>query len=104
VQVSLQAVAQLNDTWAMDVVGETLYSARWYRIPNVIDEGSREALAIAIEVDVSLPSERVVGVLRGSWRSTVRHAAFARTMARSPSPRSCAHGASGTGFGWSRFN
>jgi putative transposase len=61
VQVPLQAVAQLNDTWAMDFMGDTLCSARRYRIFNVIDEGNREALAI--EVDVSLSSERVVAVL-----------------------------------------
>jgi putative transposase len=61
VKVPLQAVAQLNDTWAMDFMGDTLYSARRYRILNVIDEGNREALAI--EVDVSLPSERVLAVL-----------------------------------------
>ncbi len=61
VRVPLEAVPQLNDTWAMDFMGDTLYSARRYRILNVIDEGNREALAI--EVDVSLPSERVVAVL-----------------------------------------
>jgi putative transposase len=61
VKVPLHAVAALNDTWAMDFMGDTLYSARRYRIFNVIDEGNREALAI--EVDVSLPSERVVAVL-----------------------------------------
>jgi putative transposase len=61
VKVPLHAVATLNDTWAMDFMGDTLYSARRYRIFNVIDEGNREALAI--EADVSLPSERVVAVL-----------------------------------------
>jgi putative transposase len=61
VKVPLHAVATLNDTWAMDFMDDTLYSARRYRIFNVIDEGNREALAI--EVDVSLPSERVVAVL-----------------------------------------
>ncbi len=60
-RIPLAAVPQLNDTWAMDFMGDTLYSARRYRIFNVIDEGNREALAI--EVDVSLPSERVVAVL-----------------------------------------
>ena len=61
VRVPLNAPARLNDTWAMDFMGDTLYSARRYRILNVLDEGNREALAI--EVDVSLPSERVVTVL-----------------------------------------
>lgn len=61
VRIPLEAVPQLNDTWAMDFMGDTLYSARRYRIFNVLDEGNREALAI--EIDVSLPSERVVAVL-----------------------------------------
>lgn len=59
--VPLQAPAQLNDTWAMDFMGDTLYGGRAYRVLNVLDEGNREALAI--EVDVSLPSARVVAVL-----------------------------------------
>jgi putative transposase len=45
-KVPLQAIAQLNDTWAMNFIGDTLYSARRYRIFNVTDEGNREALAI----------------------------------------------------------
>ena len=60
-QVPRNARPQLHDTWAMAFMGDTLYSARRYRIFNVIDEGHREALAI--DVDVSLPSERVVTVL-----------------------------------------
>jgi len=59
--VPLNAPAQLNDTWAMDFMGDTLYGGRTYRVLNVLDEGNREALAI--EVDVSLPSARVVAVL-----------------------------------------
>lgn len=59
--VPLNAVPQLNDTWAMDFMRDTLYDGRVYRILNVLDEGNREALAI--EVDVSLPSTRVVTVL-----------------------------------------
>jgi putative transposase len=61
VRVPLSALPQLNDSWAMDFMGDTLYSARRYRIFNVIDEGIREALAI--EVDVSVPSERVTAVM-----------------------------------------
>ena len=36
VKVPLQALPLLNDTWAMDFMGDTLYSARRYRIFNVI--------------------------------------------------------------------
>jgi putative transposase len=60
-KVPLNAPPVLNDTWAMDFIGDTLYITRQYRVLNVIDEGNREAFAI--KVDVSLPSERVVAVL-----------------------------------------
>ena len=59
--VPLQAPAQRNDTWAMDFMGDSLYSGRSYRLLNVLDEGNREALAI--EADFSLPSTRVVALL-----------------------------------------
>jgi putative transposase len=55
------APARLNDTWAMDFMGDSLYSGRAYRLFNVLDEGNRRALAI--EVDLSLPSVRVSAVL-----------------------------------------
>ena len=59
--IPLAAPARLNVTWAMDFMSDTLYSGRVYRLFNVLDEGNREALAI--EVDVSLPSTRVIAVL-----------------------------------------
>lgn len=59
--VPLNAPPQLNTTWAMDFMGDSLYNGRSYRLLNVLDEGNREALAI--EVDFSLPSTRVVAVL-----------------------------------------
>jgi putative transposase len=60
-RVPLEAPPVLNRTWALDFMGDTLYDGRCYRILNVLDEGNREALAI--EVDHSLPSVRVVQVL-----------------------------------------
>jgi putative transposase len=59
--VPLYAPPQLSTTWAMDFMGESLYSGGSYRLLNVLDEGKREALAI--ESDFSLPSTRVVVVL-----------------------------------------
>ena len=56
-RMPLEAVQQLTDTCAMDCMGDMLYRARRYRVFNVLDEGNREALAI--EIDLSLPSERV---------------------------------------------
>ena len=57
----LAAPARLDDTWAMDFMGHSLYSGRAYRLFNVLDAGNREALAF--KVDLSLPSVRVIAVL-----------------------------------------
>lgn len=50
-----------NEMWALDFVHDTLYCGKRFRTLNVIDEGTRECLAI--EVDTSLPAARVVRVL-----------------------------------------
>ncbi len=64
----LEVPAQPNRVWSLDFMHDTLYCGRRYRVLNVLDEGVREALAI--EVDTSLPGERVVRVLDQikSWR------------------------------------
>ena len=50
-----------NAVWALDFMSDALYVGRRFRTLNVLDEGVREALAI--EIDTSLPGERVVRVL-----------------------------------------
>lgn len=57
-----------NAVWALDFMSDTLYVGRRFRTLNVLDEGMREALAI--EIDTSLPGERVVRVLAQlcAWR------------------------------------
>jgi len=47
--------------WSMDFMHDTLYHGKRFRTLNVFDEGVREILAI--EVDTSLPAERVIRVL-----------------------------------------
>jgi putative transposase len=47
--------------WSLDFMHDTLYSGRRFRTLNILDEGVREALHI--EVDTSLPGERVVRAL-----------------------------------------
>ena len=51
----------VNHQWALDFMHDTLYCGKSFRTLNVIDKGTRECLAI--EVDTSLPSERVIRVL-----------------------------------------
>jgi len=53
--------ADANQTWSLDFMSDTLSDRRTFRTLNVIDDYNREALWI--EVDTSLPAERVVRVL-----------------------------------------
>lgn len=64
----LAAVDQINASWSMDFMNDALLSGRKFRTLNLMDDYNRQALAI--EVDTSLPAERVVRVLEQivSWR------------------------------------
>jgi putative transposase len=57
-----------NAVWALDFMSDALWTGRRFRTLNVLDEGTREALAI--EIDTSLPGERVVRLLERlcAWR------------------------------------
>jgi putative transposase len=57
-----------NESWSVDFMSDSLQSGRTFRTFNVIDDFNREALAI--EIDTSLPSGRVVRVLEtiAAWR------------------------------------
>ena len=50
-----------NDCWSMDFMSGNLYCGRHFRTFNVIDDYNRELLAI--EIDMSLPAQRVIRVL-----------------------------------------
>jgi putative transposase len=58
----------VNEVWSMDFMHDQLEDGRNIRLFNVIDDFNREALGI--EVDFSLPAERVVRVLSQiiEWR------------------------------------
>jgi len=61
-----------NECWSMDFMHDALLSGQRFRTLNLIDDYNREALAI--EVDTSLPSQRVVRVLErvAHWRGYPR--------------------------------
>ena len=48
----------INQVWSMDFMHDQLQDGRTFRLLNVIDDFNREALGI--EIDFSLPSERVI--------------------------------------------
>jgi len=57
-----------NQVWSMDFMADRLEDGRAFRLLNVLDDFNREGLGI--EVDFSLPAERVVRVLNQiiEWR------------------------------------
>lgn len=58
----LAVPSEPNHTWSFDFMSDTLYSGHRYRVLNIIDAGTREALDTVI--GTSLPSGRVVRTLR----------------------------------------
>ena len=58
----------INQVWSMDFMHDQLEDSRSFRLFNVIDDFNREALGI--EVDFSLPAERVTRTLSQiiEWR------------------------------------
>ena len=68
----LHVPAQQNIVWSMDFMHDNLMNGRNFRSFNVIDDFNRECLAI--EVDFSLPTERVIRALEQvmEWRGKPR--------------------------------
>jgi putative transposase len=52
---------QANESWSLDFMSDSLSNGRAFRTLNILDDFNREALWI--EVDTSLPAERVIRVL-----------------------------------------
>jgi len=70
----------INQVWSIDFMHDQLQDGRSIRLFNVIDDFNREALGI--EVDFSLPSERVIRALDKSLRGAVNPALFEQTTAQ----------------------
>jgi len=66
--VPLHQPAKPNTFWSMDFMSDSLACGRRFRTLNVLDDFNRESLSI--EIDYSLPAERVVRVLEqvAEWR------------------------------------
>lgn len=65
---SLTIPETMNQVWSMDFMHDALGDGRSFRLFNVLDDFNREGLAI--EVDLSLPSTRVIRALEQviEWR------------------------------------
>jgi putative transposase len=64
----LQVSAIANECWSADFMSDSLWCGRRFRTFNVVDDFNREALAI--EVDMNLPAQRIIRVLErvALWR------------------------------------
>jgi putative transposase len=64
----LTVPTEINQVWSMDFMHDQLQDGRSFRLLNLIDDFNREALAI--EIDLSLPSARVIRALKQviAWR------------------------------------
>lgn len=64
----LAVPAMINQCWSMDFMSDSLFCGRRFRTFNVVDDFNREVLAI--EVDLNLPSQRILRVLDriAAWR------------------------------------
>ena len=58
----------VNQCWSIDFMSDALWSGRKFRTFNVVDDYNREALAI--EIDLNLPAQRIIRVLDrvAAWR------------------------------------
>lgn len=65
---ALSVPTAINQTWSMDFISDSLADGRSIRTFNVIDDYNREGLSI--EVDFSLPADRVIRALERviEWR------------------------------------
>jgi len=57
----LDSPAEANHTWSLDFMSDALYGGHRFRVLNVVDEGTREALDIVVGTSIS--SGYVVRVL-----------------------------------------
>lgn len=66
--VPLAAGVALNAGWSADFMSDALWDGRRFRTFNVVDDFTREALAV--EIDLNLPAARVIRVLDriAAWR------------------------------------
>jgi putative transposase len=84
-----------NHVWSYDFVEDRTHNGRKFRMLNVIDEFTRECLAIRI--DRKLKSTDVIDVLSDLFICAACRAMSDRTTVRSSSPRPCGNGSPPSG-------
>ncbi len=93
----------INQSWSMDFMHDSLDDGRTFRLLNVIDDFNREGLGI--EVDFSLPGERVIRTLDRiiEWRAA-SHSPYVAIMDQNISVLRLPPGLRNTAFTWITSN
>ena len=86
----------MNKSWSMDFMSDSLVDGRRFRLLNVMDDYNRESLAI--EVDTSLPTLRVIRVLERLERTEELLNQYAWIMVLSLSVKKFSLGQKGKGL------
>ncbi len=76
----LVAGEQINRGWSIDFMSDALWDGRRFRTFNVIDDFSREALAI--EVDLNLPAARNLAIAFEHYNEQHPHSALKYRLPR----------------------
>lgn len=84
---TLAAPERVNDTWSMDFMHDQLTDSRNFRLLNIIDDYNCEGLGM--EVDFSLPAERVIRTLGASSNGAASRGRFVVTLAQNTSVVRC---------------
>ncbi len=61
VSIPIEIPGAMNQSWSMDFMSDALYDGRRIKILNIIDDHNRQALAM--KVDTSIPSAKVIDTL-----------------------------------------
>lgn len=91
-----------NERWSLDFTSDQLADGRRFRTLNIVDENTRECLAI--EAGTSMPGSAVARVLEQVRKSAAIRKASFRTMAPNSSVARSTHGPIKTGSARTSFN
>ena len=93
---TLYVPTTINEVWSMDFMHDQLNDRRSYRLFNVIDDHNREALGM--EVDLSLPTKRVIRSLdQKSLNGVANPRSCVAIMVLNTSVINCENGQIGSG-------
>jgi putative transposase len=100
-RVATPKATRPNEKWSMDFMSANLIDGRWLRVLTVIDQFTRECLALV--ADSALNGHKVALALSQVWRSEVRRNQSPSITAANSQVRRWTSGPISTVCGWNSF-